>query len=68
MLYYSIGQGQTQLLPDNMPISNLYDLRHAEFAIFATGIIGGGIFGWGFGFPEAVIKNAEKLKEGLLSS
>lgn len=26
-----------------MPISNLYDLRHAEFAMFATGIIGGGI-------------------------
>ena len=57
-----------QLLPDKVTISHLYDLKHIEFATFATSIIAGGVFGWGFGVPESVANNAEKLKAGLLSS
>lgn len=57
-----------QLFPDKVTISHLYDLSHIEFATFATSIIAGGMFGWGFGVPEAVVNNAEKLKAGLLSS
>lgn len=46
-------------------ISNFYDVSLPEFTAFAMHILGGGLFGWTTGVPEAIKTNAGRFMKAV---